>query len=178
MKDEYPVEFSLTFNLGADARASGRHIIFPTAPFYLDAKTYNQKCKVEFVSLASDANVSANEVTIYIEFRGVKSNQWRLNRTKDAANVLVSQEFVQTPLTCIFDTHAGGTNINSGNLSIGSSNFVICDNFWGTQAEIGLKQTIGSGLGTDVNFADVPAGVANITLLMRVTPFSMEKGCH
>lgn len=177
MKDSIPIEFSFTFN-NADTPAGikSRTMIFPTAPMFLDAN-YNQKCKVEFVGFGTDNNIPA-ETTAYIIFKGIRSNQFRLNKTLDAADALVEQEFVPTPLTLILQTHTGEPDeVNYGNVSVGTDNTIICDNLWGSSVELELRLTLKSGIGGDNNFA-LATGDANFSIVMRITPFSEEKcGC-
>lgn len=60
MKEYPPLEFSLQFNPSVAETMKFR---FPTAPVFLD-NNYNQKCKVEFVSMGLSAVGSANETTL------------------------------------------------------------------------------------------------------------------
>ena len=144
MKKDLPIEFSLTvnFNNGAGPLLS-RNFVMPTFPAYLNQKTYNQKCIVEFISFSTDAALTANESLCYIVFKGIKSNQFRLKKNNnDAGNTIVSQEFVPTPLSLIVSTHTGAINANEGNICVGTSNPIVCDNLWGAQVELELSQRV------------------------------------
>ena len=179
MKTDLPIEFSLSFNLVDDAQGKiSRTFIFPTFPSYLNEKTYNQKCMVEFISFSCDGALTAAESICYIVFKGIKSNQFRLKKTNNAlGNAIVSQEFVPTPLSLLIDTHTGALNLNAGNISMGTSNPIICDNLWGSQVELEFRELAGIGADINTNYA-VKHGAVNIGVVMRITPISEEKcGC-
>ena len=178
MKDSFPIEFSFTFNnANTAAGLKSRTFIFPTFPAYFDANKYNQKCKVEFVGFGVDNDIPA-ESTAHIIFKGIKSNQFRLNRTLGAGNALVEQSFIPTPLTLILQTHDGEPLVaNYGNLSVGVDNAIICDNLWGSSVEIEVRETFRCGIGGDANFAVANAD-DNFSIVMKITPISEEKcGC-
>jgi hypothetical protein len=179
MKKDLPIEFSLTvsFDAGAAPLVS-RNFVMPTFPAYLNQKTYNQKCIVEFISFSSDAALTANESLCYIIFKGIKSNQFRLQKINNAGgNSIISQEFVPTPLSLIFSTHTGGFNVNEGNIGVGSDNPIVCDNLWGSQVELELREQVGIGENSTDNYK-VIVGPSNCNIVMRITPFSEEKcGC-
>lgn len=176
MKKELPIEFSLQFNLTASAEALlSRTYIFPTAPPYLNSNTYNQKCMVEFVSFSTDAAITGNEAFVYVMFKGIKGNQFRNHpiNTDNGLN-LKRMDLQPLPLTLIVSSHAGGVNANNGNISVGTSNPIICDNLWGSNVEIEVRETSGFG-GAAANNFNVINGNVNCNLVMRVTPFSEDK---
>ena len=179
MKKDLPIEFSFTvnFNNGA-APLLSRNFVMPTFPAYLNQKTYNQKCIVEFISFSTDAALTNNESLCYIVFKGIKSNQFRLQKINNAAgDSIVSQEFVPTPLSLIFSTHAGAINANEGNICVGTSNPIVCDNLWGAQVELEFREQVGIGEAADDNYK-VKVAPSNCNIVMRITPFSEEKcGC-
>ena len=174
MKKYPPLEFSLQFNPSV---AQTMRFRFPTAPAYLD-DNYNQKCKVEFVSLGVGAATSANETTLYITFNGVSSNQYRLLPIKDDTNALISREFVNIPLTAIFYTHdtSGATaqgQFNNGNIITNGDAYIISSAVWGQEVNLELLEIVGTGLGGDAVSAKITANT-NISLTMRISPFSEE----
>lgn len=177
MKEYPPLEFSLQFN---PSEADSLRFRFPTAPAFLD-KNYNQKCKVEFVSLGVATAASAAETTIYIIFNGIPSNQYRLLPIKNAANALISREFVNTPLSAIFYTHddpsgaSGKGQFNNGNIITNGGAYVVCNSVWGQEVRLEVREITGTGLGAQavnqLNNTDT-----DISLVMRITPFS-ENDC-
>jgi hypothetical protein len=175
MKKELPIEFSLQFNLNnAAEQLRSRNFIFPTAPPYLNEKSYNQKCMVEFISFSTDAQLTANESFVYVIFKGIKGNQFRTApiNTDNGLN-LQRQDLQPSPLSLIVSTHTGGINVNNGNICVGTSNPIICDNLWGSNVEIEVRETIAIG-GAAANNYRVINGNINCNLVMRVTPFSEE----
>ena len=143
MKTDVPIEFQIVFSNAADpdGRVS-RNFIFPTAPAYLNANTYNQKCMVEFVSLTTDGDITGG-------------NESSINYT----------------------THNGGHNFNNGNISMGTSNPIICDSVWGKSVEIKVYELEGGGSTAATNFRHILSNTI-VNIVMRITPFSEEKcGC-
>lgn len=179
MKTDVPIEFSLQFSLADTALGLlSRNFIFPTFPAYLNEKTYNQKCMVEFISFSTDAGITGNEAFVYVMFKGIKGNQFRSQpiNTDDGLN-LKKVEISPLPLTLIVSSHTGGINVNNGNISIGTSNPIICDNLWGSSVEMEVRETVAVGAQTANNF-NIINGNVNCNLVMRITPFSEEKcGC-
>lgn len=175
MKKELPIEFSLQFNLNnAAEQLRSRNFIFPTAPPYLNGKSYNQKCMVEFLSFSTDAALTPNESFVYVIFKGIKGNQFRnAPINADDGLSLVRMDLQPIPLSLIVSTHTGGLNVNNGNVSVGTSNPIICDNLWGSNVEIEVRETIAIG-GVAANNYNVINGNINCNLVMRVTPFSEE----
>lgn len=179
MKKNMPIEFSFQFNPSVAATTRMR---FPTAPAFLDAETYNQKCKVEFVSMGISAVSSVNETTIYLVFNGIPSNQYRLLPIKDGANALVSREFINTPLTAVFFTHddpsgaSGKGQFNNGNIITNGGAYVVCNSVWGQEVNLELREIVGTGLGGDANNAKISPDV-NISVVMRITPITEDCGC-
>lgn len=179
MKTDIPIEFSLQFNLNNTAEdIISRNFIFPTAPPYLNEKTYNQKCMVEFICFSTDAAITGNEGFVYVIFKGIKGNQFRNHPINTANGLSLARVEIQPlPLSLIISTHTGGINVNNGNVSIGTSNPIICDNLWGSSVEIEVRETFGVG-GAAANNFKVINGNINCNLVMRITPFSEEKcGC-
>lgn len=179
MKENTPFEFSLQFNPSV---AESMRFRFPTAPAYLDANTYNQKCKVEFISMGLSAAASANETTLYFVFNGIPSNQYRLLPIKDAANALISREFVNTPLSALLYTHddSGGTQgkgqFNNGNVITNGGAYVICNSVWGQEVKLEVREIVATGLGGFAQNSVINPNV-NMSLVMRITPFTEDCGC-
>ena len=179
MKTDIPIEFQIVFSNAADPDGRiSRNFIFPTAPAYFNANTYNQKCMVEFLSISTDGDITAgNESTIFIQFEGIKSNQFRLAKTLTANGLnLASQSFIPTPLQLNYTTHAGGVNLNAGNVSMGTSNPIICDNVWGKSVEIKVYELENSGSTAATNFSPILSNTI-VNIVMRITPFTEDCGC-
>lgn len=178
MKKNMPIEFSFQYNPSV---ADSTRMRFPTAPAFLDADTYNQKCKVEFVSMGLNAVASVNETTLYLVFNGIPSNQYRLLPIKDGTD-LISREFINTPLTAIFYTHddGGGTagkgQFNNGNIITNGDAYVVCNSIWGQEVKLELREIVGTGLGGDANNVLITPNV-NISVVMRITPITEDCGC-
>lgn len=179
MKEYPPLEFSLQFNPNDAVSMNFR---FPTAPAYLDNK-YNQKCKIEFVSMGASAVMSANETTVYIIFNGISSNQYRLFPDKatigGVANSLRSREFINTPLSCIFYCHedpssaSGRGQFNNGNIITNGNAYIVSDAVWGKEVNLQVREVINAGLGADANNSLITPN-CDISIVMRITPFTEE----
>ena len=174
MKKYPPLEFTFQFNPSVPLTQSFR---FPTAPAYLD-DNYNQKCKVEFVSVGISAALSGAENTLYIMFNGISSNQYRLLPIKDAANNLLSREFINTPLSAVIYSHdtlaaVGKGQLNNGNVVTSGTNEIITSAVWGKEVKLEVREIVNCGIAGDAAnlFKDTNS---NISICMRITPFSEE----
>ena len=180
MKEYPPLEFSLQFNPNEPVSMNFR---FPTAPAYL-SNDYNQKCKVEFVSAGVKGVMTASENTIYIVFKGISSNQYRLLNDKatigGVANTIRTREFVNTPLSAIFFAHddpsgtAGKGAFNNGNIITNGNAYIVTDAVWGKEVNLELRETVEAGTGADPSNRVITPNTS-ISLVMRITPFS--EGC-
>lgn len=174
MKKYPPLEFTFQFNPNDPLTTNFR---FPTAPAYLD-DNYNQKCKIEFVSVGVSAPLSGAENTLYIMFNGISSNQYRLLPIKDAANNLLRREFVNTPLSAVLYSHdnaaaVGKGQFNNGNIVTNGDSEIVTSAVWGKEVNMEVREVINCGIAA--NDANLLKGTnTNISICMRITPFSEE----